>query len=193
MRTAPGNPGVPAAFALRAALVTILLAVLAPAGCGGSPCKKACRKIKKCFGIKDDMGVLKEAGPPPSTPQSSWTCPLDTEQCSPRAACDAACYLDTRCEGITGKNSEAASQLQQCLQDCASRSWDGGAGDGGPATEGGVPVQHDTGPSHQKDSGLPCEPDCDGKECGPDGCGGQCGECPTDHICDPHLARCFHS
>lgn len=34
-----------------------------------------------------------------------------------------------------------------------------------------------------KFTGLPCAPQCDGKDCGDDGCGDLCGPCDAPNVC----------
>ena len=152
----------------------ILLCLLLVAGCSGgdkTPCAKACSKYQKCNkpqdkGAPDGKAAGKDAGPGSLTlfmagGPGSGSCSY-SELCSPKEQCFSACINGATCGALTGKVPAEVKTVNDCLNVCSKKKWDGGV---------------------NKDGGA-CKPQCGNRQCGPNGCGGQCGTCPTGKSCD---------
>lgn len=157
-----------------------LTLIMVAAGCGSSPCRRACTKLAACSGADLDAGILFRKSsvaeeietPSTSTGSSSkgFACNLG-EECLAKDACLARCVEKASCAALTGKDPEGEADLRACRAGCESLERDGGrvsAGDGGAVT---------------------CTPSCAGKQCGDDGCGGSCGLCLWPSTCTPS-GRC---
>jgi hypothetical protein len=146
---------VPALRALQGAGITLGILLLM-AGCGGSTCKRACKKMEECLGINQD-----------GDGEARWTCPF-ADTCNPVLACKARCVMDADCQAVIGD----LPLLKSCIKKC----------DEEPARldQGGLPPDRGAPPP---DTRKICTPSCAGKKCGGDGCGGSCGSCSQGLVC----------